>query len=276
MFNTQNCQVWINFAQLEAMLGDTDRCRAIYTLGVKQEGLDMPEVLWKSFIDFEVQNEEWENARNLYKRLLKKTNHIKVWIALCQFEYQALPKKKRYQRTAATFEQAAEEMRIQYKQSKNDAAAIKAREDITEEEGLDADQMIQTALENRLTILDSWQNFEKEQKKTAADVEFKLKQHLPKRVKKRRKVAIGEDGETGGWEEYWDYIFPEEVEMKSSLKLLQMAKAWKEKKAETEQYDPTEQGPEPAQSLKIPVPSYNPTDDAGGKDGEIDISDEDD
>jgi hypothetical protein len=47
---------------------------------VGQPLLDMPEVLWKAYIDFETELEQFENARELYERLLKKTNHVKVCI----------------------------------------------------------------------------------------------------------------------------------------------------------------------------------------------------
>lgn len=40
----------------------------------------MPEVLWKSFIDFETLQGETEKARKLYERLLERTNHFKVII----------------------------------------------------------------------------------------------------------------------------------------------------------------------------------------------------
>lgn len=33
-----------------------------------------------------------------------------------------------------------------------------------------------------------------------------------------------------GWEEYFDYIFPDEETAKPNLKLLALAKKWKEKK----------------------------------------------
>ena len=33
-----------------------------------------------------------------------------------------------------------------------------------------------------------------------------------------------------GWEEYYDYIFPEDEESQPNLKLLAMAKMWKDKK----------------------------------------------
>jgi hypothetical protein len=35
-----------------------------------------------------------------------------------------------------------------------------------------------------------------------------------------------------GWEEFFDYIFPEDEEAKPNLKLLAMAKAWKRKQEE--------------------------------------------
>jgi hypothetical protein len=40
--------------------------------------LDMPELLWKSYIDFEIANSETEKARMLYERLLERTAHVKV------------------------------------------------------------------------------------------------------------------------------------------------------------------------------------------------------
>ncbi|CAG8816967.1 9031_t:CDS:2, partial [Dentiscutata erythropus] len=85
--NPANCYAWIKFAELERMLGDYDRCRAIFELGVEQPVLDMPELLWKAYIDFT--EEEFENTRQLYKRLLEKTGHVKVWISYAQFELNA-------------------------------------------------------------------------------------------------------------------------------------------------------------------------------------------
>lgn len=38
----------------------------------------MPEVLWKAYIDFEVEQEEYQNTRKLYRRLLERTQHVKV------------------------------------------------------------------------------------------------------------------------------------------------------------------------------------------------------
>jgi len=43
-FNSENVMTWIKFAELETLLGETERARAIYNLAVQQPRLDMPEV----------------------------------------------------------------------------------------------------------------------------------------------------------------------------------------------------------------------------------------
>lgn len=43
-FAPENCTSWIKFAELETILGDIDRARAIYELAIGQPRLDMPEV----------------------------------------------------------------------------------------------------------------------------------------------------------------------------------------------------------------------------------------
>ena len=62
-FGPENCTSWITFAELETILGDIDRAQAIYELAISQPCLDMPEVLWKSYIDSEIEQEESERTR---------------------------------------------------------------------------------------------------------------------------------------------------------------------------------------------------------------------
>jgi crooked neck len=71
------------------MLTFTIFYRAIYELAVSQVDLDMPEVLWKAYIDFEVAEGEVDHARKLYERLLFRSSHVKVWIAYAKFEYES-------------------------------------------------------------------------------------------------------------------------------------------------------------------------------------------
>lgn len=70
--------ICVQYAELETILGDIERARAIFSLAVNQTQLDMPEVLWKAFIDFEVEQEEFDNVRALYEQLLTRTQHVKV------------------------------------------------------------------------------------------------------------------------------------------------------------------------------------------------------
>ena len=84
-----NCAAWIAYAELEASLGELDRCRSLFELAIAQPSLDMPESLWKAYIDFEIGNEEWERTRALYRALLERSKHPKVWVAFAQFERRA-------------------------------------------------------------------------------------------------------------------------------------------------------------------------------------------
>lgn len=63
---------------MERSLGEAERARAVYELAIAQPVLDMPEVLWKAFIDFEIGEGNREGARELYERLLERTRHVKV------------------------------------------------------------------------------------------------------------------------------------------------------------------------------------------------------
>ncbi|CAG7833518.1 unnamed protein product [Allacma fusca] len=185
----------MKFAELECLLGDLDRARAIYELAVTQPRLDMPEILWKTYIDFEVELGETDRARELYYRLLERTQHVKVWLSLSQFEL-SIADENSTTKARRVFEKANEQLRNQDK-------------------------------EERLMLLEGWKVFEIEH----GDEESinKVNQKMPKRIKKRRKVETA-DGTEAGWEEYFDYIFPEDESARPNLKLLAMAKMWKKKK----------------------------------------------
>jgi len=73
--------------------------------------------------------------------------------------------------------------------------------------------------------LDAWRAVEKEKgdREGLAAVEAKL----PKKLKKRRMV-MGEGGEDLGWEEYYDYAFPDDTVAPSGLRILEAAQKWKE------------------------------------------------
>ena len=76
-------------------------------------------------------------------------------------------------------------------------------------------------------VLESWLDACTVAGDDAREAEVQAK--MPKRVKKRRLVQ-GDDGEENGWEEYFDYIFPDEEKKAPSLKILEMAQKWKKQK----------------------------------------------
>eukprot|EP00058_Branchiostoma_floridae_P021154 XP_002606644.1 hypothetical protein BRAFLDRAFT_57911 [Branchiostoma floridae] len=195
-FGPENCTSWIKFAELETILGDVERARAIYELAISQPKLDMPEMLWKSYIDFEIEQEEPQRVRELYGRLLERTQHVKVWISYAKFEL-----------SVAGDDMAARARKI-FEQGNRSLRSCEEKEE-------------------RLMLLEAWRDVE-EEAGTAESLE-KVNKLMPKRVKKRRKVQT-EDGMDAGWEEYYDYIFPEDEANQPNLKLLAMAKRWKEQK----------------------------------------------
>lgn len=195
-FGPENCTSWMKYAELETILGDTERAEAIYELAINQSKLDMPEVLWKAYIDFQIEQEEYDKTRKLYRRLLERTQHVKVWISFANFELSI--------------------------QTENGENVINTRKVYSE--GNKSLKNINEK-EERLMLLESWQEMERDQ--GDEESQAKVQKLMPQKVKKRRKIQT-EDGSDAGWEEYYDYIFPDEEAAQPNLKLLAMAKKWKQ------------------------------------------------
>ncbi|KAF4549531.1 Pre-mRNA-splicing factor clf1-like protein [Elsinoe fawcettii] len=210
-WNSANCQAWIKFAELERGLDDVDRARAIFELAVDQPQLDMPELLWKAYIDFEEEEGEYDRTRALYERLLAKTNHVKVWISYALFEINVPD--------GGDEEEDEDEEKPISEEAKSRARGIFTR---AHKNFKDLDQK-----DERVALLNAWKSFE-ETHGSAEDLE-KVEKQMPRRVKKRRKLAENE------FEEYMDYVFPADDESSAkTLKLLQMAQAWKKEKEAAE------------------------------------------
>jgi crooked neck len=96
-FDPTNSAAWIKYAELETQLADYNRARGIFELGVSRTPLSMPELLWKAYIDYEVEEGERARARALYERLAAASGHWKVWVAYAMFEAQPiqLPRDER-------------------------------------------------------------------------------------------------------------------------------------------------------------------------------------
>jgi crooked neck len=199
----ENCEAWTKYADLEKSLGETDRCRAILELAVSQPSLDMPEVLWKTYIDFEIDEGEGDHARRLYERLLERTNHVKVWISYAQFE--------------------GSEIGLGMKKARG---VMEQAYDLFRDDGLK---------EERVLLLDAWRVLE--QQKGDDNNVGKVEARLPRRIKRKR-MRKDDKGNDMGWEEYFDYQFPDDDDQgASNLKILEMAARWKRQRQEDDSDD---------------------------------------
>jgi len=193
--NSSNCDAWAKFAQLEKDLAEVERCRAIFEMAISQSLLDMPEQVWKAYIDFEIEESEYDNVRKLYRRLLDRTRHVKVWISFAQFE--------------------------------KDIDNLEGTRKVYEEGFLalkNADNK-----QERVMMIESWRDFEVEQGDQAAIEEVRKK--MPKRIIRRRPIKAP-DGTEAGMEEYYDFMFPDEQTAAPNLKILEMAHKWKKLKVD--------------------------------------------
>ncbi|KAG0613603.1 hypothetical protein M758_6G115000 [Ceratodon purpureus] len=215
-----NCYAWSKYAQLERSLGETERVRSIFKVAIAQPLLDMPELLWKGYIEFEISEGEHDRTRQLYERLLDRTKHLKVWVSYAKFEAtvaleeEVVAKKEgrepdtakvagqareRARRTKGVFERAYESLQISAPEKK----------------------------EERAMLLEEWNETERtfgEHGDLAA-----VQRKLPRKVKRKRPITA-EDGTPAGFEEYTDYIFPDETGMAPNLKILEAAYKWKRHK----------------------------------------------
>lgn len=199
-----NSNAWKSFAQLEINVGETERARGIYDLAISQPEMDMPELLWKAFIDFEISEGEFDKSRALFEKLLRKTSHVKVWISYAQFEASLVVDESNDAKTARDLKLTREIFTRGY-------AFLK-------QQGLK---------EERLLLLESWREAEVQASSSKENL-IAVESKFPRKIKMRRPV-LAEDGsgrETG-WEEYYDYQFPDDDKKIVGLKLLENAMKWK-------------------------------------------------
>jgi hypothetical protein len=78
-----------------------------------------------------------------------------------------------------------------------------------------------------VVLLEGWRDLEKRAPRKLQALQ-EVTSMMPKKVKKRRAIAGGgTGGEDEGWEEYYDYHFPDDRDAPVNLKLLEMARLWK-------------------------------------------------
>ena len=203
--NPANTSAWIKFAELERGLDDPERTRAIFELAVEQPVLDMPELLWKAYIDFEEEEGEYERTRALYERLLEKTDHVKVWISLAHFEIN-VPEADEDEDEEAEDRPISEEAKTRARKVFERAYKSMKEKELKEE---------------RVALLNAWKSFENTHG-GEEDID-KVEKQMPRKVKKRRKL------DDNSFEEYIDYVFPADDESAAKTsKFLSMVAKWKE------------------------------------------------
>ncbi|KAF9269435.1 pre-mRNA-splicing factor CLF1 [Marasmius fiardii PR-910] len=259
-FDPSNSSAWIKFAELESQLQDFARTRAIFELGVTQSPLSMPELLWKAYIDFEVEEGEREAARALYERLIALSGHVKVWISYALFEAEPIPLPR-----AMREEDEEEDEEVEQRMVAGDAGLARqvferAYKDL-KNKGLKSE---------RVALLEVWKTFEEEHG-TAEDVR-KVEGMMPV-VSKRRKV----DQETGQTVEDWDLVFADDERESNptSFKFLQMAHAWNNARKSGTASNPSKILSPLSSSTKVQGKSADTSskgEDVGGKDDASDAA----
>lgn len=200
-FAPSSNSAWRAFCQLEMDLGETARARALFEAALRV-GVDAPEALWKAYVDLEVSERETGRVRALYNRLLAETPHVNVWISFGQIE--------------ASLVEAVDDV---------DACAY-FREVF--ERGYE-DLKAQGKKEERLLLLEAWREAEAELLQRCGGrlgEPEAVEKRLPRKVRMRR-MATAEDGREMGWEEYYDYVFPDDQKKIGNLKILEKALLWK-------------------------------------------------
>jgi crooked neck len=179
-------------------LGDIERARGIFELAV-QQALDMPELVWKAFIDFEAGQAERERTRVLYERLLERTAHVKVYISYALMEASKIGSTDEEDEADADTAQVEADLEGDAGDSEKARAvfergykALKERgekEDVSRLFGFRVDRTFILYVMQRVVLLEAWKKFEEEQG-TADDVQ-KVQTMMPKVMKKWRQAEDG-------------------------------------------------------------------------------------
>lgn len=184
-------KAWISMVDFEVITEETERARALCEIAISMDIVDMPELIWKRYIDLESELGQLGRARDLYDRLLEKTKHFKAFKAYSTFEYEK-------------------------------CGNIKLARDVLE-------RGIQYCKDNKLNeerkfLVEHWLALEKQNGDKEAIA--RVTAMKPKAVR-IRKTIIGDDGTSQGFEEVIEYLFKDDLPQAANLKILEKAKAWK-------------------------------------------------
>lgn len=216
-YDPASASTWTRFAEMEKLLGEDERARLIYEIAIDpQQQLDLPELVWKAYIDFEFEGERYDAVRALYERLIGRTEHVKVWVSYANFEV-ALDSLE---------EELSEEEHIA---SRKTSGIQRARAILTRANNT---LKLSNQVSERILLLEAWRQLEL-QHGDQPSIEA-ITRIQPRRIRKRRRKQMM-NGATDEIEveEYIEYAFPEDAvdSVENSAtgheKLLEMAQRWK-------------------------------------------------
>lgn len=189
--------VFLECADMEASLGEKERARKILEIGIAMPEVDVPEALWKAIIDLEIGNGETERATALYERFLEKTDELSAWLS--------------YGRFLGSYGSSSDTRKL-YKRAHR---CLKNR--------LMDQPNGRTVRSDLASLLEAWLTWEK----SVEDAESisAVERLMPQRIKRKRAV-VDDHGMEAGWEEYLEYVFPEERAAEPQLKLMDAARMW--------------------------------------------------
>lgn len=167
------------------MLQDFERVRAIFEIAVTQ-ALDMPEIVWKAYIDFEAEEGDREKTRSLYERLLERTGHYKVYNSYAHMEASVLGGGEDEDGNEIEGEAGdLEKARDVYRRGYSDLRARGEKEDVSAVFCNEKNKL--ELISQRAALLAEWKKFEIEHG-TAEDV-AKVQEMMPQMRKKWRKAV---------------------------------------------------------------------------------------
>ena len=183
-----------------------------------------------SYIDYEITLGEVKRARGLYERLLEETAHVKVWLSYVRFEEDV--------------RSGAIETRVVGQEGEGsggggggeragagDRDTNPTRVRSLFERGYGSIKEDGDG-ESRALMLREWLTYERSLGVLASTEEIHALEGRQPKVIKRRRLVNEVVGESSGWEEYYDYLFPEDQKKETgNLKILQIAQKWKAKQA---------------------------------------------
>ena len=169
----------------------------------------MPETLWKEYIDFEINENEYINVRKLYERLLNKTTHVKVWISYAQFECNLITMND----SNTNLNEITEESKLLVRN------VLKRGYELLKSQNLK---------EERILLLENWRNIEIIIKSNINTIKL-IEDKFPRKIKMRRQLTdeTNVNAVTDNYEEYYEYQFPDDENKIVGLKLLENAMKWK-------------------------------------------------